>query len=214
MLISHTSRSTAIDELYLTVKPLDAKVGIAYFYCDYSDPGRQTMPNIMGSLTAQLSKQNLAFRSAVWKYFDSTQGAYEAARSAEPETLLDILIANCVKFSRIYLVLDAIDECSNQGRHSSRKLLLDYLTKIQDKGKGRIRILITSRPMTDIREAFSSNPTIPILSECNSADIELYVRAETERKIQGKPRWLGDEESTRNVMENIVSRLVEKANGM
>ena len=76
MLISHTSRSTAIDELYLTVKPLDAKVGIAYFYCDYSDLGRQTMPNIMGSLIAQLSKQDLAFRSAVWKYFDSTHGAY------------------------------------------------------------------------------------------------------------------------------------------
>jgi len=172
------------------------------------------MPNIMGSLIAQLSKQDLAFRSAVWKYFDSTHGAYEAARSAEPETLLDILLTNCVKFSRIYLVLDAIDECSNQGRHSSRKLLLDYLAKMQDKGKGRIRILITSRPMTDIREAFSSNPAIPILSECNSADIELYVRAEMERKIQEKPRWLGDEESTRNVMENIVSRLVEKANGM
>jgi hypothetical protein len=207
-------RSTVIDELYLTIKRYDAKVGIAYFYCDYNNQESQTLSKIMGSLTAQLSKQSLAFRAAVWKYFDSSQGTHEAARNAEPETLLEILLGNCVKFSQIYLILDAIDECSNRGRPSPRSQLLDYLTKIQEGGKGQIQILVTSRSTMDIQEAFSGKPAIPVLSESNSADIELYVRTETERKIREKPRWLGDSKSTEIMKDSIVSRLVNKANGM
>ena len=80
-------RSTIIDELHLTVKHNDAKVGIAYFYCDYNNQESQTLSKIMGSLTAQLSKQSLAFRAAVWKYFDSSQGTHEAARNAEPDRI-------------------------------------------------------------------------------------------------------------------------------
>jgi hypothetical protein len=208
------SRSTIIDELYFNVRPDDAKKGIAYFYCDYSNPERQMLSNIMGSLIAQLSKQNLAFRSAVWKYFDASQGTYEAARNAEAEPLLEVLIANCAKFSRVYLILDAIDECSNQGRPSSRSQLLDCLTKIQKRGMGQIQIVVTSRPTMDIREVFSSVPNIQISSESNSADIELYVRTETETKIQEKPGWLGNEEDTRILKHQIVSRLVDKASGM
>jgi hypothetical protein len=207
-------RSTIIDELYLTVKHHDAKVGIAYFYCDYNNRESQTLSKIMGSLTAQLSKQSLAFRAAVWKYFDSLQGTHEAARNAESETLLEILLGNCVKFSQIYLILDAIDECSNRGRPSPRSQLLDYLTKIQEGGKGQIQILITSRSTMDIQAVFLGKPAIPVLSESNSADIELYVRTEIERKIREKPRWLGDSESTEIMKDSIVSRLVNKANGM
>jgi hypothetical protein len=207
-------RSTIIDELYLTVKRHDAKVGVAYFYCDYNNQESQTLSKIMGSLTAQLSKQSLTFRAAVWKYSDSLKSTHEAARSAEPETLLEILLGNCVKFSQIYLVLDAIDECSNRGRPSPRSQLLDYLIKIQEGGKGQIQILVTSRSTMDIQGAFSGKPAIPVLSESNSADIELYVRTETERKIQEKPRWLGDKERTQIMKDSIISRLVNKANGM
>jgi hypothetical protein len=105
-------------------------MGIAYFYCDYSNPEKQTLSNIMGSLTAQLSKQSLAFRSAVWKYFDSSQLTHEAARNADPERLLELLIGNCLKFSRVFLALDAIDECSNQARPSSRSQLLEQCWQV------------------------------------------------------------------------------------
>lgn len=66
----------------------------------------------------------------------------------------------------------------------------------------------------DLQEALSNRPTIPVLSEYNSVDIELFVRAEIERRLQEKPRWLGDEESTRILKDHITCKLVEKANGM
>ena len=168
----------------------------------------------MGSLSAQLSQQNLAFRSTIWKYFDSSQGTYEDARNADPETLVEILVGHCTKFTRIYLVLDAVDECPNHGRPSYRSLLLDSLKKIQQMGLGQIQILCTSRPTMDIQEAFAGTPTIPVLSGFNSADIKLYFEVEIERKIREKPRWLGEEKPGRVLKERIVSRLVDKANGM
>lgn len=81
-------------------------------------------------------------------------------------------------------------------------------------GLGQIQILCTSRPTMDIQEAFAGTPTIPVLSEFNSADIKLYVEVEIERKIREKPRWLGEEKPGRVLKERIISRLVDKANGM
>lgn len=194
-----------------------ANTGIAYFYCDYNVSETQKLSQILGSLTAQLSRQNLAFRAALWKYYDASRKTYNAARSVEPEALVEILIQNCGAFSEVFLVLDAIDECSNRSRQGSpslRCLLLDCLIGIQKKAKGRIRILITSRPTVDIKKAFSNTPSITVLSKLNSPDIRLYVEEELEKKIQKDLTWLGEEVDPKTVQLLIVSRLTDKANGM
>ena len=206
-----------IDELLLVEKLHGANMGIAYFYCDYRDPETQKLSQILGSLTAQLSQQNLAFRAAVWKYYDASRKTYNAARAVEPEILVEILTQSCVEFSQVFLVLDAIDECSNrssQGNPSLRSSMLDCLYEIQKKANGKIKILITSRPTVDIRKAFLNTPSIPVLSELNSPDIKLYVQEELQKAIEKDPDWLGNEEDPQTVKLLTVSRLVDKANGM
>jgi hypothetical protein len=206
--------STIIDDLFDIAKRPDADIGIAHFYCDYKDPERHRLSEVLGSLTAQLSLQNLPFRSAVWRYLASLQKTHEAARSAKPNDLVDILVRYCSKFNAVYLVLDAIDECPNQRELSYRKFLLDCLVDIQRKGEGRIRVIVTSRLTVDIQKALPSTPVIPILSDSNSADIELYVNGELEKATLENSQWLGDVETTRTMKASIVSRLVNKANGM
>lgn len=128
----------------------------------------------------------------------------------DEDTLADILGKHCVEFDQVLLVLDAMDECPIQ----ERPKLLKCLKEVQKQGNGRIRVLVTSRPTVDIQKAFEKMPKIPILSDSNSADIELYIKEELEKAIKEKPDWLGDEEDTQTMRARISTRVVDKANGM
>ena len=189
-------------------------MGIAYFYCNFRDPGRHSLSEIFGSLIAQLCQQNTAFKFAVWKHYDSLQRANVLGRVVEPEALIDILIQHCTSFDHVTLVLDAIDECPNSGPDNVRTTLLDRLLRVHEQVNGKIKILITSRAAADIQVALKKIPSLPVASDWNSQDIKLYIKTELEKAVLEDEGWLGDEESTRTLELSIITRIVDKANGM
>ncbi|KAE9381048.1 ankyrin [Stipitochalara longipes BDJ] len=218
--------SAVIDELGKLAARSNAEIGLAYFYCDYKDSMRQSLSELFGCMTAQLTRQNLAIRHAVWQYLSSFQKSYLEARTVDYKELAKILIRTCEKFQRIYLVIDAADEFLPPGKpkersHSEwshRKALLETLMLLQKEGKGRIKIFITSRPTMEIQTALREVRRVSISAESNSEDIELYVSAQLEKEIETRTEWgdkltKGDGESP-TVKSRIVSKLVEKANGM
>ena len=78
----------------------------------------------------------------------------------------------------VVLVLDALDECGNA---AERTALLEIMGMELSRLPLAIRVLITSRAMEDIREAFSSKPNIlvqmlDVSSETNDLDISTYFR--------------------------------------
>ncbi len=208
------SSSAVIDEFLKQSELQHEKLGIAYFYCDFRDPGRHSLSEVFGSLTAQLSQQNSAFRAAVWKYYDSKQWASKDVRVFEPEALVDIMIQHCTQFDQITLVLDAIDECPDLKPDQIRTKLLKCLLHVHEKTNGKVRIVITSRAAADIQHALRKVPSLSVVSDWNSKDIELYVKTELEQTVLEDDGWLGDEESTRSLSLSIMSRIVSRANGM
>lgn len=218
--------SAVIDELRRLAAHPKANTGLAYFYCDYKDSMRQSLSELFGCMTAQLTQQNLAVRHAVWAYLASFQKSYLEARSVDYKELAKIMIKTCEKFKHIYLVIDAVDEFlppskpkeSSHGDWSHRKALLDTLIHLQKDGKGKIKVLITSRPTMEIQSALREVSRISISGESNSEDIELYVRANLEKEMEnnterGEKLMVGEQQSP-TIKSCIVSKLVEKANGM
>jgi hypothetical protein len=72
-------RSAIIDRLAET--PSDKKIGLAYFYCNYKDPARQSLSELFGSLLAQLTQQTLVYRHPVWEYLVSRPQTLSASTS-------------------------------------------------------------------------------------------------------------------------------------
>jgi hypothetical protein len=124
------------------------------------------------------------------------------------------------------LVVDAADEFlppsqpieSSHRDWDHRKALLETLMMLQRDGKGRIKILLTSRPTAEIQSALRDVPRVMISSESNSEDIRLYVHSKLEREMENSTDWgerlTEGELQSPTVTSLIVSRLVEKADGM
>lgn len=213
-----------IDELRNEAIQPNTKTGLAYFYCDYKDSTRQSLSELFGSMTAQLTQQSLDVRHKTWQYLASLQKSY--LESVDYKELARIMTATCKSFERMYLVIDAADEFlppskpkeSSHSDWSHRKAMLETLLRLQREGNGRIKILVTSRPTMDIQSALREVPRVSISSESNSKDIELYVSAKLQEEKENGTEWgekltAGDQESP-TVTSLIITKLVEKTDGM
>lgn len=115
--------------------------------------------------------------------------------------VLDYIVKQ--SFETTYLIIDGLDECPN------RQFLLDgmrQLCEASDNTKS-IKVLLSSRPEYDIRQALSKTPWFSIEPRHNELDMETHVR--TELAKMPKLRALAV-----SVQETLISDLVKRAEGM
>jgi hypothetical protein len=113
----------------------------------------------------------------------------------------------------IYLILDALDECSDtSGLPSSREKVLDLVEKVVGFHLPNLRLFVTSRPEVDIKnvlEPLTSTPNRISLhdEEGQKKDITDYVRSVvySDRKMA---KWRECDK------ELVIETLSSRANGM
>ena len=92
-------------------------------------------------------------------------------------TLRDILD----RFSQVYIMIDALDECSE------REKTLNWVNKlVSDKNRkaANLHIVVTSRPETDINKIFAAlDPHSIDVGEANAKDIVEYLKIQMESKF-------------------------------
>ena len=106
------------------------------------------------------------------------------------------------------LVLDALDECSEEVRgHLLRGLLL-----VIRKAKCPVKVFIASRHNLDIEDHLRDLPHVCIEARDNAQDIENYVQQELTLAIQDKRLLRGNvSQELRGCVEEVLLR---DANGM
>ena len=129
------------------------------------------------------------------------------------EELQDIFLATLQRLESIFLVLDALDECTG----AQRADLCDFFARVIESSNetddyGRIKLFVASRKEPDIERAFlrKSFPTIEVEAKKVDSDIRRYVTAQLEER-------LGDGSLTlKNTMlkDKILDVLTTKAGGM
>ncbi|KAF7967749.1 hypothetical protein HWV62_33240 [Athelia sp. TMB] len=159
----------------------------AFLFFDRNSPLASAPPRVVTTLAFQLAQQSTAIRSAV-----------STAIERRPELLSDplatqfqsLLVEPLVFAARqiegpIIIILDALDECGNV---SSRRTLLELLSKDFNKLPAQFRILITSRPEHDIKGALSSPSHILAidLSTASDADMQIFIQHEMRRIYQNR----------------------------
>lgn len=111
-----------------------------------------------------------------------------------------LLQAAIACFSKIYLVIDALDECAE----GTRDILFAELRKM----KPYISILITSRH--SFSDHFDSESALRLEIEANVLDIRNYLEA---RLLESR-RLQVHIKKDRNLYEIIMSGIIDKAKGM
>lgn len=112
---------------------------------------------------------------------------------------------------RVYVLVDAVDECpNNPGKPSPQENVLRLMKELVKLCHPDIRICITSRPEDDIRTAFgpSASHAVSLHDQAGQrSDITYYVKSDVESDANMR-RWRqGDRQL-------VINTLSQNANGM
>ena len=170
---------------------------VGYFYFDFNDIEKQSSRKAVRSLTFQLALQVDGLSTLEQLHTKCERGARQPAKDVIESLLRD----TTARAEHAYIVLDAIDECSD------RESLLVYLRDLADL-QG-LCILATSRREKDIKEQFSpiAKHNIHIQSDVVDKDIFVYARDRVAADMKLKKWGL-------TVQKEIVTVITERADGM
>ncbi len=126
---------------------------MAYFYFDFRDVNKQKRCDLLTSLVTQLSARsdcNCDILSALYLKHDS--GGRQPSEGELVQCLKTMI--SLPDQHPTYLIIDALDECSNMsGMPSPREQVLGLLKEFVELSLPNLHICVTSRPEVDIRNA-------------------------------------------------------------
>lgn len=112
------------------------------------------------------------------------------------------------RFEKVFIVVDALDECS----HEERSSIVELFNRQMKLSGCCLKIFLTSRPEIDLRHLLQSNLNHYIDTDDTSKDITPYVTATVESHIT-HGRLLGGT-VTPMLQAYIVKTINSKADGM
>jgi hypothetical protein len=182
--------ATIIDHLGTTKED---DIGLAYFFCNYKAQAAQKTASVLASLLKQLVQNRPEAGAPIRRLYEKK--GLESGLS-DCEALISILRSVCSTYTRVRIVVDALDEFSNDDGQRDR--LLDALSDLQ--GHGNISFLATSQFVPEITERFASDPILEI--QADDSDVARF----TSEQILALPTKCikRDAELSRTVQKGIV----------
>ena len=188
------------------------QASMAYFYFDFRDINKQHWRDLVPSLLMQLSAQS-GPRCDILSRLHSNHDS----GTRQPN---DEILTRCLKKMLtlpderpIYLIFDALDECSNiSGIPTPRKRVLQLVEELVDLHIPNLHICVTSRPEVDIRDVLEPLTSFRVSLHDQSGqkkDIEDYVRSVVYSNSEPiMRRWRNEDK------ELVIKTLSERAGGM
>lgn len=171
---------------------------IVCIYCSHQQSGQQTPVNFLASILKQMIQDGHPILDGLHKLYK--QHTTKATRPTLEE-ISGVLRAKSDQFKRLFVVVDALDECDDiDGCRES------LLTELQNLGN--INLMITSRPHIGI-----DDPVIKILQleiRANDEDLGKYV----DGRIKRQARLAKHAREHANLQEDIRRTIIETARGM
>jgi hypothetical protein len=197
------------------VEHIDAmrKVGLAslaFFYCDFREDQKRDLRGLLSSLLVQLCHQSDSYCDVLSNFYsEHANGSRYPGDDALAECLKDLL--KVPGHAPVYLILDALDECSSTFSIPSPRS--DVLNLIKELIKSEIPLLgicVTSRPEIDIKDALDPLifRSVSLHDECGqNHDIEEYITFVINTDPKNK-RWKPEDKRL------VIDVLTRNAHGM
>jgi hypothetical protein len=162
--------STVLQDVHQHCQDDPGKV-IAYFFFDFNDVKKQDPEMMVRSLLCQLSQQSIKISASLDALFSSCESGQ---RQPSIGALMDALQSMMRDLPQIYIVLDALDECT-------QRVELMEMVEMTVKWKvPNLHLLVTSRRERDIENSLEGcvdvQNSICLQSKVVDKDIQHYVR--------------------------------------
>jgi hypothetical protein len=175
----------------------DIGVGIACIYCNYKEKDAQTLTNLVAGLWAQLVRNSSSLPTEVRDLYSTHVRRNTAPTLDEVQKILQTEIA---RYSKVFVVIDALDEYPE----GDRPTLLKRLRELRPT----INLMVTSRYLDAIANDFEGSPQLEI--GANVEDVRVYIvgRISSEKRLS---RFVSKDPA---LGENIVNTVAGKAKKM
>ena len=202
--IPGSGKTVLCSSLVEEMKPSYSKLPMAlcFYYCDYSDHASLDMSNLLGSIVKQL----LA-RLPLANLDDQVLQTFgEEGSKPSDERLINLLLNVLAHFTKLFLVLDGIDELTKDGQ-----LFIAEMVKLLLLSQTTVKIFITSRrEEVTIRKMFDMYPHINMSAAYLHADISSYVNHSVQSRIESSDLVVQNP----GLKQEIIDALIEGAKDM
>jgi hypothetical protein len=200
--------STIIEEIEAMRKC--GLASLAFYYYDFRDDEKKDRRGLISSMLFQLSDQSDAYYETISTFYSTHR---DGAQSPSDDELCRCLknLLGLPEEAPVYLIVDALDECSNSSAlSSSREKVLVLLEDLIDSQFPNLRICVTSRPEVDIKLTLEplTFRSVSIHDERGQMeDIESYIKStvNSHRKMR---RWKPEHKQL------VIDVLTKRADGM
>ena len=156
----------------------DKGTAVTYLYCNYKEQASQTTANLVAELLKHLVHQQSHLPQDVCSLYsryhaDNTRPKLEEVSSA--------LHQEVQRYSRVFIVIDALDECPE--RNNTRWEFLGEVLKLPED---RVRLFCTSRHITSIENEFETATRLEI--KATDEDVKRYVVGRIDSEVSPRRR--------------------------
>ena len=189
--------SIVVDNL-LTRFQNDPGIGIAYVYCNFRRQDEQKAEDLLASLLKQLAQGRPSLTDSVKSLYDIHKD-----RRTRPsfDEISRALLFIATTYSRLFIIVDALDECQATG--GCRARLLSELFNLQSKCGANV--FATSRFIPEVTEKFEGSILLEI--RASEQDVRRYV----EGRMLHLPSFVG---RNAGLQEEVKTRVVQSVKGM
>ncbi|KAL8983073.1 MAG: hypothetical protein Q9205_002581 [Flavoplaca limonia] len=190
--------SVVVDILRTSQRTNSDAVGVTAIYCNFKERGVQTPHNLLAGACVQLIQNSMQPLPDVLMSLYKRHNISNTRPSWEEINRIFLDVARSLH--KVYIVVDAIDECSEQVRN----VVVSGLKALPDT----IRILITTRPIHEITRLFPGSTKLEI--RATGFDLTKYITT----RIANNPRLARHVQSNTTLEQEICTRVILKADGI
>jgi NACHT domain len=183
---------------------------LAFFYFDFREDQKKTLRGLLSSLLVQLCRQSDSYCDMLIEFYsEHDKGSRHPSDDALVERLKELI--KLPGQAPVYLIVDALDECPNAfANPTPRAEVLNLLEKLINSRLPNLRICVTSRPETDIKDVLDPlvfrSVSLHDQSE-QRRDIEEYIKSAINTHPKNK-MWKEEHKQL------VIDVLTKKADGM
>lgn len=172
---------------------------VAFFYCKYQDPERNTFVAVIRGIIAQLLHQSEGNDLLAYLFDEKSKSGQSTLAT---DTLALKMLEVAVKSNtRLYIVIDGIDECENGQRKDIVTAFESMWDSLPANDKDILRCLFISQDDRAARKDFSRMVSLQITEDHLKDDIRAYAKAWSS-KIQAQFQLSSER---RNYVEDMVT---------
>ncbi len=176
----------------------DQPIGIAYIYCNFRSQDEQKIGDLLASLLKQLAESLPSLPDVVRNLYNRHKNKRTQPSLEEIHKSLQLVIA---LYSRVFIVVDALDECQISDDCRS-----NFISNIFDlQATTGANIFATSRFIPEITERFNGRGGIQLEIRASDQDVQRYI----DGHISQLPDFVLESSDLQNKIKTEITKAVD-----